>query len=244
MPHVVLRVLGEEITVETDVPDRDCRLDEMLPFLRELDERVVDVSVRRTEAGGKRVSCQKGCSACCRAQPVPVTPVEAYALLRLVERMPEPQRTEVSERFAERTERLTTAGLAEVFLNRDPDLTPERAREIATGYFRLGLVCPFLVDDACSIYENRPFVCRHYLVTSPATMCADPFANPVEVIAMPAMPSGATLEIAEEELGTPQFTVPLVLALQYAESHRAELEKLVDPKDVLPRWVRRMMEGE
>ena len=34
---------------------------------------------------------------------------------------------------------------------------------------------------------------------------------------MPIAAAGATLAIAEQMLGTPQFTVPLVLALEYAE---------------------------
>lgn len=32
--------------------------------------------------------------------------------------------------------------------------------------------CPFLVDDACSIYEHRPFVCRNYLnLDTDALLC-------------------------------------------------------------------------
>src|SRR5215471_12137968 len=230
-----MRVLGEPIAVEAPMPPERVRLDEVLPLLHKIDDHAVDLAVRRTEAEGKTVSCRKGCSACCRAQPVPVTPPEAYALLRLVEKLPEPRRAAVRARFADRVQRLRDAGLADHFLQRDRDVTKEQARDAAQRYFRLGLACPFLEDDACGIYEDRPFVCRQYLVTSPAELCRDPFMNPVEVIRMPIAAAGAMLRTATTLLEKPQFTVALTLALEYAEAHRAELERTFPSRDLFPR---------
>jgi Fe-S-cluster containining protein len=162
-----LRILGEPVAVEAPAPPEYARLDDVLPLLRKIDDHAVGLTVQRSEAAGKSVSCAKGCAACCRAQPVPVTPPEAYALLRLVEDLPEPRRADVRARFADRARRLRDAGLADRFLTID-GTDVKQVRDAAQRYFRLGLVCPFLEDDACSIYEDRPFVCREYLVTSPA----------------------------------------------------------------------------
>src|SRR5581483_6390695 len=118
-----LRILGEPVAVEAPQPPERVRLDEVLPLLRDIDDRAVDLAVQRIEAEGKRVSCCKGCSACCRAQPVPVTPPEAYALLRLVEMLPEPRRSEVRARFAEHVQRLRDGGLANAFLQRTGTIT-------------------------------------------------------------------------------------------------------------------------
>jgi Fe-S-cluster containining protein len=232
-----LRILGEPVAVEAPRPPKRVRLDEVLPLLRDIDDRAVDLAVRRTEADGKTVSCRKGCSACCRAQPVPVTPPEAYALLRLVENLPEPRRAAVRARFADRVQRLRDAGLADHFLQRDRDVTKEQARDAAQRYFRLGLVCPFLEDDACGIYQDRPFVCRQYLVTSPAELCHDPFTNPVEVIRMPIAAAGGMLRTATNLLEKPQFTVALTLALEYAQAHRAELERTFASRKVFSQAV-------
>src|SRR5258705_5109347 len=87
-----LRILGEPVAVEAPRPPKRVRLDEVLPLLRDIDDRAVDLAVRRTEADGKTVSCRKGCSACCRAQPVPVTPPAANALLRLIAKLPDRRR--------------------------------------------------------------------------------------------------------------------------------------------------------
>jgi Fe-S-cluster containining protein len=219
-------------------------MDELLPLLRLIDDRVNDVVVQQQERKGAAISCCKGCSACCQAQPVPVTPIEAYALWRLVEVLPEPRRSEVKQRFADRVQCLRAAGLADHFLKRDPYLTPGKAREIARAYFHLGLVCPFLESDACSIYSQRPFVCRQYLVTSPATLCRDPFQQPVQPVALPIAPATATLRVSEEVLCQPQNTVPLVLALEYAETYRSILEQKVNVEQLLPRWVQAVLSGQ
>jgi hypothetical protein len=100
-----LKILGEPVAVEAPAPPEYARLDEVLPLMRKIDDHAIGVAVQRTEAAGKTVSCSKGCAACCR-QPVPVTPPEAYALLRLVENLPEPRRTDVRARFADRARRL------------------------------------------------------------------------------------------------------------------------------------------
>jgi Fe-S-cluster containining protein len=220
-----LRIMGQPVEVTAEVPAGQVRLDQVLPLLRQIDDLAIDRAVEQSESAGRPISCCRGCSACCRAQPVPVTPPEAYALWRLVNGMPEPRQSEVRARFADRAQRLIAAGLADVYLNRDPDLSHGGAREVARRYFGLGLVCPFLENDACSIYTERPFVCRQYLVTSPAELCSNPLDNPVEVLPIPIAAATAFQRISTEQLGREQFTIPLVLALEYVERHRAELER-------------------
>jgi Fe-S-cluster containining protein len=235
--RVALRVLGEEVAADVPQPTGLVRLDAVFPLLRALDDAAIDGAVRRVTATGEAVSCRKGCSACCRAQPVPITPPEAFALLLLVESMPEPRQTEMRTRFADDVRRLGETGLRDQYLNRDPALSRDEARDLARRYFALGLVCPFLTDDACGIYLDRPFVCRQYLVTTPAELCADPFGNAVKPIPMPLAPATATLKTAEALLGSPQYTVPLALALDYAAAHRAELERMFPAEKLFRRAV-------
>lgn len=225
MIRIELKVLGEKITVEAPMPPEHVRLDEVLPLLHDIDNRAIDLAVKRVEAEGKTISCRKGCSVCCRSQPVPITPPEALALSRLVEALPEPKRAEVKGRFAANVERLRKVGLFDVLMRDVPVNSKEHARETAVRYFQLKLVCPFLDDDACGIYLDRPFVCRQYLVTTPAELCENPFENQVEPIAVPLRPASAMLNVAEAHIGRPQIAVPLALALEYADRHRADLER-------------------
>src|SRR5262245_8244471 len=241
--RIELKVFGETLAVDGPAPPEKLAIADLLPFFRAVDDAVIDRAVRQVEARGMRVSCTKGCSACCRAQPVPVTPPEAYALLRLVESMPPDRQAEVRAAFADRVRRLRDAELFDTFMSRDSGLTRQSARAAAEAYVRLGLVCPFLVDDACGIYRDRPFVCRQYLVTTPATLCIDPLHNPVVPIPVPIRFAHAALETAEALNGTPQHTVPLVLALEYAQSRRDELERQFDGPDVFGRFMNALAAG-
>jgi Fe-S-cluster containining protein len=236
--RIALKIYGEPLNFEANAPSGQVRLDEVLSTFRNLDDAVIDRAVARVEASGEKVSCSRGCSACCRAQPVPVTPPEAYALSRLVESLPEPRQTDVRAAFADRVARLRSAGLYQSFMTRESDLSREQARDLAQRYFRLGLVCPFLVDDACGIYSDRPFVCRQYLVTSPVPLCSDPLHNPVKPVPMPLRFATAALTVAEQSLGRAQHTVPLVLALEYAEAHRDELERQFDGRELFGQFMK------
>lgn len=235
--QLVLRIDGEAVPVSAPQPPRHARLDELLPAQREIDDAAIGHAVRIVEAAGKQVACAKGCSACCRAQPVPITPPEAYALLRLVEALPAQRRAEVEARFGDRAQRLREAGLADALLDRPTNLDIAAARDIAHAYFKLGLVCPFLAEDACSIHPQRPFVCRQYLVTSNPALCADPFANQAEVVPMPLRAATAELAIGETAYGRTQHTVPLTLALEYARRHREELERRFEAEPLFRHWL-------
>jgi Fe-S-cluster containining protein len=237
-----LRIMGEPVQINASLPAGQIRLDQVLPLLHQIDNAAIDIAVQKSEDEGRPISCCRGCSACCRAQPVPITPAEAYSLWRLVEEMPEPRRSDIRAKFADRARRLREAGLAEVYLDRDPNISEGEARTVARRYFHLGLVCPFLADDgACGIYHDRPFVCRQYLVTSRAELCANPFDNPVEVLPTPIAAAGAFQRVSTDLLRREQFTIPLTLALDFVERHREELEPTFDCKEVVSRCVQEIV---
>jgi Fe-S-cluster containining protein len=217
------RILDETVTVETPALAAEARLDELLPALRILDDASVDLAARKH---GLPVTCAKGCSTCCRIQLVPVTPAEAYSLLRVVENLPEPRRTEIRSRFSERVAKLELAKLADFFRETDATSVSGTMREHMPRYLDLALECPFLEDDACSIYAERPFACREYLVTTPKELCARPLTEPVKVVPTILPLARAAMDSAAVLSGRPPRMVPLTLALEYAELHREQLERL------------------
>jgi Fe-S-cluster containining protein len=133
--------------------------------------------------------------------------------------------------------RLKEAGLKSTFLRETPLESADAARQAVERYVTLGLVCPFLEDDACSIHPARPFVCRQYLVTSSPELCKDSLHQPVEVVPIPIQPAHAMLKVTQRWLGLQPATVPLVLALEYAERHRSALEEPVPMNEALRDWL-------
>ncbi|MFG6431056.1 YkgJ family cysteine cluster protein [Roseateles sp. LYH14W] len=235
--RIRLALPGRRVEVAHPAPTGPARLDELLPFMYAVDDAAIAVAVGQARKSGANVSCAKGCSACCKRQPVPVTPAEAHGLARRVQALPQPRRARVEQRFADAVAQLRAAGLFDTFMRDTPIDGPAQARDAATAYMALGLVCPFLEDDACSIHAQRPFVCRQYLVSSPPALCADPLQQPVAVLDIPVRPAGAMLALTPPLGGKPAFTVPLVLALAYAARHADTPPRSDDARQTLAQWL-------
>lgn len=154
--------------------------EDLLPIARAILERILGDAVADVEAEGKRVSCAAGCGACCR-QLVPISAAEARAIVALVEAMPEPRQSEIRRRFAEAGQRLEASGMAATLRSR-ASWAPEQIEQVGLEYFRLGIPCPFLEDESCSIHPDRPLTCREYLVTSDPKQCAAPTREGIDQI--------------------------------------------------------------
>jgi len=200
------------------VPAGPTTLKELLPLAQKLSDAVVNATVQGIEQSGAKISCSKGCGACCR-QLVPISDVEARRIAELVQSLPEPQQTQVRARFDDAVRKFADAGLLEKL--RDPERW-HREGYVPFGleYFRQGVPCPFLVDESCSIHADRPITCREFLVTSPAIHCQNPTAETVKAVKLPLQVAQAVAEFQLIETA-PHLVqwVPLVLALEWGETH-------------------------
>ena len=165
--NVAIPVAGTVIPVTVTVPTERVGLETLLPIFQGFVGAMTQNAVARSGTAGASVSCRAGCGACCR-QAVPIAASEARALAAHVAAMPAPRRDAIKARFAAARQRLAAAGVgADAFA----DTTPERRFVLALDYFRVGVACPFLEDENCSIHPVRPLSCREYLVTSPPAAC-------------------------------------------------------------------------
>ncbi|MBM3620401.1 MAG: YkgJ family cysteine cluster protein, partial [Alphaproteobacteria bacterium] len=153
-----------------------------------------------------RISCAAGCGACCR-QPVPVSDVEAWWLIDLVEKMPEPRRAVIRARFAEAERKLDSTGLGILDVH---GRSKNEYRQFAKAYFDLRLDCPFLEKERCSIHAARPLACREHLVTSPPQHCSTGSSGLVQGVRSAPM-AGALLRLTSED--TPPRPRATLLAL-------------------------------
>ncbi|MGE5151367.1 MAG: YkgJ family cysteine cluster protein [Rhodospirillaceae bacterium] len=191
----------------------------VLPALQGL----VNATVAAAERG-RAISCRKGCGACCR-QLVPISRTEGEALLALVEALPEARRTAVRARFAAAEAAITAAELADRGTRSD--------REMSVAYFALGVACPFLEDESCSIHPDRPLVCREYLVTSPAELCAGPVQEGVTPVPVPKL-SLAARRLQDES----ETWFPLALLMAWSRTPRTPAKRRPGTE-----WVQRFLRG-
>lgn len=216
--RVGLKVWDDDVEMEMTLPAGPARLESLLPVFQRVADSLVGLAVERAGAEGRVVSCKKGCGACCR-QLVPIGEIEARRIGRLVEELPEPRRQEVRARFERARERLAEAGLLSKLENRESFVEGE-IPSFGIAYFHVGIPCPFLEQESCSIHADRPISCREYLVTSPAVRCADPKPGIIDQVELPAKVWTALARA--DSAGPPaRFIpwVPLVLAPDWASAH-------------------------
>ena len=217
--------LGEHrLEARIDVPAGPVPQRFLLPILQQLANTVVDSAIRLEEQEGHKVSCRAGCGACCR-QLVPMSETEAYHVRDLVEALPEPRRSEIRVRFDAARRRLVESGVLDRLVNFRPS-GEEETRRLGVDYFKLGIPCPFLEAESCSIHPDRPVACREYLVTSPAEHCARPGVDPIRMVALPVKVWTALAALDPVDDGTTHLRwVPLILATTWADAHAEPLPR-------------------
>ena len=220
---VNVKISGPDWDLQTtvSVPQGPTSVRDLLPLAQSFSDAVVNAVVKTNEENGQKISCTKGCGACCR-QLVPITETEARHIRTVVESLPEPRQTAVRTRFAEARQRLEKSGGLEQLLH--PEEIPlDKKQAFALQYFFQGIPCPFLEDESCSIYADRPLVCREYLVTSAVEHCARPTAETIRAVTMPVKvwTALARLDASASSQGKLPW-VPLIVAPEWAEAHPEE----------------------
>ncbi len=177
--------------------------------LSDLARHAVALSAAVPEIQGESVSCRKGCGACCR-QVVPLTPPEALMLIEDLDAEVITRKRNLLRRFRKIAKRLQSEGMDRLPLFHH-----------ARDYFRLGMPCPFLEDESCSIHTRRPLVCREHLVVSPAENCADFPSRFVRLLPIALSVRDALEELSAECAGTGRETIPLSRSLEWAKANKA-----------------------
>lgn len=162
------------------------------------------------------VACRSRCGACCR-HLVPIWEVEAIALFAAARELPAETRRRIADNldrwlpeFEQWLIAAETAGL-----EFDPGAATQPFSAVATDYWRQQIPCPFLLDEACSIYADRPAECRYYYALRSPEACAAPQRLPV-------------LQPAELQRGGDRLRLALM------EAQRARDDGLLQPQ--LPLW--------
>jgi Fe-S-cluster containining protein len=222
--EVAINTPAGQFTTGIEMPTGFVPVTAIVPLMRHLGEEAQALEVARTVESGKTVSCQKGCAACCRML-VPLSAPEALALHAWVHALPAEQQTKVSTRYDQSKSLLLAHGLWQPLSALcDASEPPEDqvVDELNRAYYALQMSCPFLEADVCQIYEERPAACRELLVTSPADQCQDVINNPIDPVAIPVRVSTILGLVWQELTKSHTRLIPLPVALDWAERHKAE----------------------
>jgi Fe-S-cluster containining protein len=206
----------KELPLELSLPAEPVAPQAVLPALRQLVSEVVAASVAELENHGRRVTCKAACGACCR-QIVPIADFEAHAIAALIDAMPEERRAHVRRRFAEAERQLAARMPLDDII---AALNGDDRYDFAVAYFHYGVACPFLEDESCSIYPDRPLICREYLVHTPVEHCSKVGEHGIAVVPINRA-SKALFRLSSMHDKPAELRVPLSLAPYWAAKHQA-----------------------
>jgi len=192
-------------TFELTVPWGAVTIDAVVPLLQVICDNVIAIQVSKT-----RVSCAAGCAHCCY-QLIPISPAEAIFLNKLLRTMPRDRGHKLARDFRSIQDKSQALAAA----------TNQEIAEFDRLYFQMRIPCPFLENNRCGIYEQRPLACREYHVDSPSERCIDPYrtnphraASGLRIAAMLNAFCGHLLHVQEK-------VVPLFAVGNWDEDHPA-----------------------
>lgn len=219
--NVRISIGGAPLELQMTVPAKAVKPQRMLPIFQQMTNSFVGMGEQAVVNAGGKISCEKGCGACCR-QAIPLAEIEAYNIAEMIESLPEPRRAEIKSRFETAWHHFSEIGWFER-LDNCASLPHAEREKVILDYFHEGVACPFLEDESCSIHQARPLACREYLVTSPAENCAKLTAEGVRMVDLPIKPSETVRRITNSaNLNQSVNFVPLVLALEWTKRNADE----------------------
>jgi Fe-S-cluster containining protein len=225
--EISLNTPAGQVTTGVGVPTGFVPIASIVPMMRDLGQQAQTLEQQRLIASGHVISCKKGCSACCRMM-VPVSAPEAFALEQAFAQYEEPTKRFLTSRLDAAKQQLAEAGLLEQLtkLTRSSEpLSDNSIEPINRAYYALRLPCPFLDQDTCLIYEDRPSACRELAVTSPAPLCDNLLSPAVRSVPVSVRISTVLGLLWAELTDSVPRLIPLPLALDWAREHKADGER-------------------
>ena len=222
--EISLQTPSGEISTAVGVPTSFVPITAILPLMRSLGEEAQVLEQRRLLQDGERVSCEKGCAACCRML-VPISVPEAFALTNTIDRLDQNERNRLLSKLDQAQQQLARAGMLKQLsslADSSEPLSDEAIEPLNRAYYALRMPCPFLDNETCSIYADRPAACRELAVTSPATECQDMTTQTVQPVPVAVRLSTALSLLWADLTGTAPRLIPLPLAVDLARRHKEE----------------------
>jgi Fe-S-cluster containining protein len=169
-------------------------------------------------------------------------------LVETVAKMPADRRGVIEDRFEQAVGKLEEAGLLDRtaprgrrrIIGMEPGKTAESGRAASARYFAQQIACPFLEDESCSIYADRPLMCREYNVTSERGLCRD-FRNPgIRKVLLPLYSGGPLVRVAAQVAELEFTALPLTLALEWAKENGESMSVKRDGGMLYETWLASM----
>ena len=203
-------VRGECLKFYVKAVDGGARLSDIVPVARAISDKITAEVIRVLKEEDYVIPCEKGCGSCC-TYLVPLSVPEALRLIEEIEKKNAAYREVIKESFLVCAARILKKEPPRAFVENSE--TKEGLRSISDWYRDIQLTCPFLMDDVCVLYSQRPLACREHFVTGSSKGCMGERSNG-QVVRLPIRMAEVLTSLAARMEGLSPETVimPLVTA--------------------------------
>lgn len=205
-----LVIFDESILFRIDIEPKMIKLSEVVSLAYEISSNISSIVQSKYFNKGKTIPCKKGCSACCNYL-VPLSIPEAFYLRNLVIALPEDRRKTIFNSFLESAK--------SILHTESKDLNLMTLQQLSKWYFEQNLSCPFLSNNTCSIYEERPIACREYLVTGSPSLCNPAQEKHPQKTYLPVSITECLAKLSAELKHSEIEAIMMPLALLWAEDN-------------------------
>ncbi len=234
-----LDILGKEVNFSIGVGKGQAGLADIVPLARTLCAEITDVVLESIRSDGGRIPCCKGCYACCKPGLVPLSVPQVLRLKEEIAAAPGYRRESMLRACLLAARRILSQKPPKSFMGRTAEASPAGPVDldlVSDWYAGLKLACPFLDNNLCNIYEQRPLACREYFIKGSVGMCKGQ-GGIAEVVEMPVQVPNALAQLASELEGTSVEAVILPLALVWCEDNPARAERTWPAAMMVKRFV-------
>ena len=213
-----ISLFGVQKHLSIQILDHLAGLSDLIPLAWALSDVIMSETINHARTLGKRTSCQQKCSACC-GYLVPLAIPEVIRLFDEIQALPAQRSREMWGNS------LSVAGR---LLNNDACEVPNgetTLENLGVWYSDKQVTCPFLENDLCTIYDQRPLACREYLVTTSPQCCRTDSEAVVEKLELPLSILECLGEVAADLEGTAVEGIMLPLILPWVLKNRERTQR-------------------
>jgi len=140
---------------------------------RTISKAMVKIALKQCQAAGQVIACAQDCQAICCRHLIGLSTIEAAYLAEMLPRDSSHAAQDSIQKCRQRTQHLDQ--LMRQQRQNHPTFwssSPTSALRFEQWHDALALDCLFLHQNKCSIYTDRPLVCRHWFVTGSQQRCS------------------------------------------------------------------------
>ncbi len=232
-----LELYGKLETFYMAVVDGFIVFTDIVATAQKIASEIAKISIEEMAEKKTPVMCKKGCSACCKYM-VSLSAPEAFAIRNKIMEM----ETAEGRQTLEQTLNVSRTILEEfpIFFNEEQSETDDQDAALSKWYSSLNIECPFLSEEngQCSIYEERPIVCREHMVMSDPKRCTIENDFKKHTVDVPVSFSRVLAQLSAEMQCSDIDAVMLPLAVAWTQDNDEQNQRTWPAVKLMKRFVK------